>query len=427
MHPASKQPRTWVIVFGLALAVRAGYCAWVNTGPYPFQNRYREYIISGRGILEHKMLLSPLSLSAGRVEPSALMPPLYSVWVAGVYAAVGVESRASVYVLQLANALASALGCAFAFRIADSIAGRKAAWIASLIVTFNPALVGFTDYVWDTSFFTLGVALSVWFALRLRHGEYRSVKMAGFGIWLGFVALLNPALTLAYPLLVLFAIRVDHPFWSRRITKGIFVSVLGWILAVFPWTVRNHVQLGTVSYVRSGLWLEIWHGIAPEADKAGASVFQAQFPLNNPEEAKRAAELGEQEYIRQRGVFARKAIAENPLRFVKLVFMRTADFWLGSGMTHAGPHGRFWPATRTRQLVMLVFALESLLIMLGFFNGAWRLSETRWLFGIVAVFSIVYCITQVQVRFRVPIEPLVAILVGMAVARNLPGGPSKTP
>lgn len=401
-------------VFLLALTIRIGYCAWTHRGPYPFQHHYREYIVAGQRLLENNAFLSPLMSDGAPAEVSGLMPPLYTLWVAGVYGLFGVESTTSIWTIELANAAALSLACMFVFLIAGALAGSRAAWIASMFATFNPALIGYANYVWDTSFFALAVTLSVWFSIQLRTRSPRIVEYLLFGGWLGFVALLNPALTPAYPLLVLF------PLWQGRqktpapaVFCGVLFAVLGWMITLTPWTIRNYVQLGKLHYVRSGLMLEVWMGVVPEADHAGGSVYRTHFPLNNPEMARHVAEIGENKYLAECGERARRAIAEDPVRFRKLVGMRTIDYGFGTVLTHATPQHKFVPATLKRKVIMLVFTVETLLILVGLTSGRLRTVAGWWLVSILLVFSLIYCITHVQVRFRVPVEAIAAILMGL--------------
>ena len=406
----------WLFIVFLALVIRVGYCAWTHRGPYAFAIDYREYIITAQRLLEHRAFLSPLVSDASRAEPSALMPPLYTIWVASIYALFGVESRESILVLELANAVALALACGLVFKIAELLSGRRAAWTAGLIAALNPALIGHTNYIWDTSFFALTVTLSVWISLWLRERPFSLLSFFGVGIWLGIVALLNPALTLAYPLLVLL------PLWRfihrarRDLVLGVGACVVGWMIAIGPWTIRNFVQLGELHYVRSGLMTEVWLGATPEAEQAGADVFRKHFALKNPEVARHVAAVGEQNYIRECGAFARRAIAEDPIRFAKLVLMKTVDFWFGTVLTHASPQQKVIPATRQRKLIMLVFTVEVALLFFAVMRG-WFTRTELWLLGVVVVFSCVYSLTHVQVRFRVPIEPVIAVLAGIAIVR----------
>lgn len=409
----------WLLVVVLALAVRVGYCAWTHRGPYAFADSYREYVTSAQRLLEHKAFLSPIMTDSALAEASGLLPPLYTIWTASLYAVLGVESMAATLILELANAAALALACGLVFKIGHALSGRRAAWIAGLLAAMNPALIGHTNYVWDTSFFTLAVTLSVWLSLRMSLAPFRLLTFFGFGVWLGIVALLNPALTLVYPFLVLFPLWQGPRTSNSRWLGGIGGSLLGWMVALTPWTIRNYVQFDRLQYVRTGLMLEVWLGVTPEADKAGGSVYRNHFPLNNPDVARHVTEVGEQEYLKECGQWARKAIAENPLRFAKLVLMRTADYWFGTALTHASPQHKVMPATRQRQLIMLVFSAEVLLIILAVLLGSLSSPAGKWLLLMIVVFSLVYSITHVQVRFRVPIEPMMAVLVGLALAAPL--------
>ncbi len=413
-EPRSKRRFEWLAVVVLAFLIRTGYCVWVNRGPDPFESRYREYIITGQRLLDYKAFLSPLIADPSRADHSALMPPLYTVWVAGVYSIFGIESSWSTVALQVANSLALSLACGLVFCLAHAIGGRRAAWVAGLVAATNPVLIGFTNYIWDTSFFALGVTLTVGLSYRLSKIRFRPVYFFGFGVWLGILALLNPALTLAYPLLVLYPARALTA--KRQLLQGVGAALLGWMVAILPWTIRNYVQFEELVYVRSGFMHEVWLGVAPEADRAGADVFRNNFPLNNPEVARQVAEIGENQFLKQRGEQARQAIAADPGRFAKLIFMRTVDYWLGTALTHGGAYGGMIPATRQRQLIMVFFIIEFALIMVAAFRGLFGIKEARWIGGIIFVVSIAYCITHVQVRFRVPVEPLIAVLIGISFA-----------
>ena len=417
----------WLLVVAFALVIRLGYCAWTHRGPYAFAFDYREYIISAQRLLEHHAFLSPLMADAKTAEVSGLLPPLYSIWVAGVYALLGVETRASMVFLELANAVALSLACGFVFKIAELLSGRRAAWIAGLIASLNPALIGYVHYVWDTSFFALTVTLSVWFSLRLRERPFSFVSFLGYGVWLGIVALLNPALTLAYPLFVLLPLWRRLERWPRHLIQGTGAAVIGWLIAIAPWTVRNFAQLDGLHYIRSGFMLEVWMGVTPEADRAGSENYRKNFPLLNEEVGRHIANVGERKYLAECGERARVAIADDPIRFGKLVLMKTADFWLGTVLTHAGPQQKMIPATRQRQIIMLVFTSEVILLVFAVFGGRFTGVEL-WLLAVVVVFSLVYSLTNIQVRFRVPIEPIIAVLAGIAIAKaqRLPNSPAST-
>ena len=420
MRCFGRQRLDWVSVVLIALAIRVTYCAWYYRGPYPFADRYREYIITAQRLIERGSYVSPFETDANLANYSALMPPLYTCWIAGVFAVLGAETLPSRIILELANAIASALACGLAFKIAQRLGGIKAGWGAGLLCATHPALIGYTNYIWDTSFFMLAVMVSVWTSLRLSEQTFALVQYFGLGICLGIVALLNPAFTLTYPLLVLFPLKKQKFLRHRQALAAVALTILGWAAAIGPWTIRNYVRMDSVHYVRSGLMLEFWMGVSPESEHQGADAYRRHFPLKNPQVAEYVSRVGEKQYLEELGVKVRQAIGENPVRYAKLVAWRAVDFWLGTVLTHGGPEGRIVPATRHRKVLMALFSLEVLLVVFALLGARLRSPEDWWLIGILLMFCSIYLLTNVQVRFRVPIEPLVMVLLGVAIAGKGP-------
>lgn len=326
--------RRLALLVVVAFVLRIGYCLVRGTlghaGP-----QYLEYASSAEGLLTHGTLTSPLITGAVSDQSSALMPPVYAIFVAGVYAIFGVGTFAATLVLQAVNAAATSLAVALVFGVARALASSRVAWLAAFIAAINPIVLGFADYVWDTSLFSLGVITAVWLCVRLSTESERIGRWIGFGFFLGALALLNPALTVAYPILVLWPVVCARGWKLRPIVQATVWAVFGWAIAIAPWTVRNYVQLGELVYVRSGLMLELWVGVCPEADSDGAAVYREQFPLLNDEVQSHIRAVGEAAYLKECGVQAAAAISAQPWRFVRLSGMRAADYWLGTVFTHA--------------------------------------------------------------------------------------------
>lgn len=55
----------------------------------PFEDRRCEYVDSALGLLQYGEFVSPLIKPIRETPPSALMPPLYTVFVAAVFSALG--------------------------------------------------------------------------------------------------------------------------------------------------------------------------------------------------------------------------------------------------------------------------------------------------------------------------------------------------
>lgn len=420
------------IVFVLALALRVGYCVVATVPDGSLTPRgYREYIMAGSRLLERGTLVSPLVLDDLVTEPSAQLPPVYVGLVAGVFALLGTQTFASMAVLVAINAIATSLSAVFVFCITRRLANNSAAWVAAILAAINPTLIGFTTFIWDTSLFCLGVTLGVWMSLRLAERPITAWRWLWFGAFLGGLALLNPALTIAYPLLVLWPVCKSNGWQPGSMFRGASFALLGWFIAIMPWTVRNYVQFSELFYIRSGFMLELWLGVCPEADAEGAAVFQRRFPLLNDEVQRRIAAVGERAFVEECGDQARAAITAEPWRMVRLVGIRTVDYYLGTVLSHRRPGHSGWPRSASRAAVATFLLAEVVAVALGLLMGGGRRRDAWWLLAIIVTFSLVYSVTHVQVRFRAPTEPVMAVLIAVLlqqvwtawIARRADGAP----
>ena len=416
-----------ILLLLLAFALRVGYCvAEGSLGRTPPRG-YREYVETAQRLLKHGTITSPLLTEDVDSAPSVILPPIYVLLVAGVYSLLGVETFWSTLTLHVINALATSMTAAVVFLVARGLGGARAGWVAGLVTTLNPTLIGYTAFIWDTSLFACGVALSVWISFRLTLRPSSWTAYLAFGFWLGGLALLNPALTIAYPLLILWPLTAAKGWRFATLARGVAAAVCGWLIALTPWTVRNYVHFGELLYVRGGFPVELWMGVSPEADTNPSAMFRANFPLQNAVAQRRVREIGEAAFLTECGRLARAAIAADPWRWARLIARRTVDYWSGTVRTHAEPGGGWWPRSRGRAAVMLFLAAEFITGLLsGLVFRRWS-RDPAWLAAIVVSFSIVYCLTHIQIRYRAPSEPILAIVLALlttGVARAKPSDSS---
>lgn len=400
-----------LLLFVVGVALRLGYCHFARGLGQPRTAGFREYVVAAQRLLDTGVLSSPLIAQPEAARtPSNLLPPVYVGVVAAAFKLWGVETFAAVLALQVLNAAATSFAAVLVFLIGRRLAGDRAGWIAALIAVLHPGTIGYTNYIWDTALFTLAATWTVWLSLRLTDGPLSGRRFLWLGLALGAVALLNPAWTAAYPLLVLWPL-ARRGDWSRRTAaRAVGLSVAGWALAIAPWTARNYVQLGEWSYIRGGLGLELWLGVCPEVDGAGG-VYESRFPFFSAAEQRRVAALGEQAYVRDCQARAWAAIQADPGRYLRLCAWRAVDFWGGTIFTHTDPGHNRWPQGLVRAGLMAWMAAEvgAIGVLLWIVGGIPR--DLRWLLGMAAIFSVLYCLTHVELRFRAPLAPLMAILV----------------
>lgn len=413
----NRSTRQWLIIlFIFSMFIRLGFCWYRTDLGHSFEIDYREYIMQGARLLSTGMITSPLIIDdALAIEPSAVLPPFYTIIVAGVYGLFGTESFSATLTLQMINALITSLAAIVIFVVGFQLANIRTAWISAIFVAINPTIFGYTHLIWDTSLFTFLVSLTVLFSIYLSYKKEIFYWLL-FGAWLGLVAMLNPSLTLCYPLLVLWSlIRMENRS-KKMIVRGVTLAVLGWLIAITPWTMRNYHHFDRMIYIRSALMQELWLGVCPEAENDGSAVFTNQFALKNSDVRNTIITIGEQAYIDECGDKAIESIKTEPLRFFKLIGIRTIDYWLGTVYSHTIKGAGGWPRSLSRMAVTVFLITELMILVACLLMRRISRPDLKWLISMVILFSVVYCITHVQIRFRAPAEPIMAVILGILIS-----------
>jgi hypothetical protein len=198
--------------------------------------------------------------------------------------------------------------------------------------------------------------------------------------------------------------------------------LLGFVVAILPWTIRNYNTFGAWFYLRGNLPLELWSGNGPWADGYGDIASEDKpHPVFDRREAQRMVELGEWGYFQA----CRREVARwwgrDKRRFIELTVDRVRWFWLGR-------HDFAAPAA-ARAIKLVSVAGTGILALLGSVLVLWRRAREGWvLVATAAVFPLPYYATQIMVRYRLPLEPILLILAagGIVIAwrrlRGRPGG-----
>src|SRR5271154_3458181 len=134
---------------------------------------------------------SPFRSNTG---PTAWLPPVYPVFIAGIFLVCGPLSMASLNASILLNILCSAGTCIPIFFIGKRVGGLPlAATAAWLWAIFPNAIMLPYEWIWDTSMSALLAVLLLWAALLVADTN----KLRGwcaYGVFWGFSLLTNPAL-----------------------------------------------------------------------------------------------------------------------------------------------------------------------------------------------------------------------------------------
>jgi 4-amino-4-deoxy-L-arabinose transferase-like glycosyltransferase len=342
-----------------------------------------------------------------------------TAWLAPVYpwlAAIGVrlsniDGYKSVLFCQVLNCIFSALTCWPIYdlgkRIFTAKTGRAAAW---LWVFLPSAILMPLEWTWDQSLsaLLLGLILSATFRLRRSTAYW---QWAGYGILWGVAALTNPSLCALLPFLGIWLLNERRK--NGLPPKMLFAAAaIVFLLVLLPWTMRNHRQMGKVIFVKSNFAQALWAGNNPDSKEIYSPN---QYPAVNARELQELRMLGEMGYMNLKKREALDFIRANPASFFSRCYYRFVDTWTGNFDSTLDPY------VRKMQLRLPYIEYLTLFSALAFAGLGIALLSAAWdslpLAFCVLLFPIPYYLTTSEMRYRHPIDPVLAILAVVCVER----------
>ncbi len=389
---------SWMV--GIALVLRVG---WILVGhTYKFKTSDGNFSFGwemgsiGASVAAGHGFSHPFGVESG---PTAWEPPLYPYLIAGVFKVFGIYSRLSAIVLLAINSVFSALTCVPIFRIGRRMFSEKVAVGSAWAWVLLPNVMFWcTRAVWETSLSALLVAALIWLALTMedRDGVWPWLE---FGVLWGIASLNSTSLLSFLPAAGLWA-------WYRRAKCGkrslggvVLASVI-FFACITPWLVRNYRTFGQFIFVRDNFGAELRLGNGPGADGTLMLYLDA---THDPYAMRQFRAMGELPYIAMRKRQAVEFIRADYGRYAELSLRRFVYFW-------AGPpkEGQEWWLTQAKNSLFLA---ASALALWGLGRALRQDKPGAWLlFWLVLLYPAVYYLVYSIPRYRVPIEPELAIL-----------------
>ncbi|MGD0401979.1 MAG: glycosyltransferase family 39 protein [Candidatus Acidiferrales bacterium] len=407
----------WVIV-AVGIVCRVGYAyAQVREIPAealasaPFEGETGNIAMA---LATGKGYSSPMRSDTGA---TAWLAPVYPLMVAGIFCVFGVFTLHAFYAAAALNILFSAATCVPIYFAGRRIAGIGAASVAAwLWAVFPNAIVIPFQWIWDTSLTALLAATILWATPALAESR-RMRDWCGYGFLWGFTLLTNPALGVALPFLLGWAVYRERNDVREVAESGASggiarpTTALGIaILCCVPWTLRNYAEFHRFIPLRSNFPFELWIG--------NNEVFDDRSPNVNARvtrygEARRYGQLGETAFMKEKWRLASEFMRTHKRLEVRLTRWRFMSFWVGS----------FRPVEDFENAdsgwIRGIFALN-LLTAIGGVIGIvvlWR-ARSRYVIPaavFVVVVPLVYYVTHASLRYRHPIDPILLILTAIAL------------
>jgi len=392
-----------------ALAIRLAVASFCYTGvmnprldhwPFGYETgRIARSIATGQGFG------NPFYYQTG---PTAWMAPAYPYLLAGVFKAFGVYTTASALVILGLQGLFSALTCIPIFLIARRWYGERTAQYSAWIWALFPYGVYLaSDFVWENCLTALLLTTLVWLTLDM--DRRRSAwAWAGYGLLWGGTALVNPAVLTVLPLGAAWALwRLRRNGFGWRAPAAAMVAVF--LAAIAPWQIRNYRTFHQWIPLRDNFWLEMW------VSNNGNTVLRwvdAKHPSNSPAELRQYDTMGETAYMAYKRQESLAFIQNHPGEFLRLTLRRFVFTWTGYWSFNPG----YVAENPFDSYNILLVSPLTVLMVVGLMQAFRRKMEGGMLpASILAVYPLVYYMTDSDMRYRHLIDPEMLMLAVFAV------------
>ncbi len=409
--------RRVLAVLAVALGVRVAVGVW--RGP--------ELLEAGNGLDYMRALATSLARGGGYAidgVPHVFQQPGYVACLAAGFALLGATWQGAL----LANALLGTALAGMTYRLAGRLDAR-AALPAGIVAAVHPVLVWHGNAVADTTLFALALVGWADAALgALRGGLLRHTLCAG--LWIAVAFLTRPSLLPLLPVAPVALLAVSRS-WRKALAFAALSSALAFVL-VLPWLLRNHALTGVFPLVGTHGPESVWAANtdeSPEATERDSSYDAVSALHAGTEFDVQAFQTGvtPREGVRREALFrdaTRTWIREHFGTFLHMYVVRLGR--IADLRYHPSRHGtRPIPHTRLRSLVnalsygpVLLLAIAGTVLLV---RGP-RRAEALTLVAVVALYALTHAVGAGYTRVRVPVDPLLVALAGVALARFAAGG-----
>jgi 4-amino-4-deoxy-L-arabinose transferase-like glycosyltransferase len=332
--------------------------------------------------------------------PTAHCSFLYVLYLAGVYAVVGVHPLAA----RLLQALvAGVLGPWLAWRLGRRVATETVALAAAAITALYIYFIYYSAALMTEIFFILAVlaALERALALAERPSWGRALQL---GLALGLAALLRQLILAFVPCLLLWLLwqARGRVRWGQLLAPLLVIALL-----ILPWTVRNY---------------RVFHRFVLLNTNAGFAFFWANHPIYGsdfpgllppdgpsyqdliPMELRHLDEAAMERALMQRAL---GFIWEDPGRYLLLSLSKAREYF------------KFWPSAASGVVSnvsrVLSFGLFLPFMLYGLVRAArdWRRWSLLYLF--VAVYTLIHLLSWPSPRYRLPMDAVLIVFAGVTI------------
>jgi len=274
---------------------------------------------------------------------------------------------------------------------------QNVGWIAAGIAIFFPTWVIPSGSISTDIPTTVLITLMVWMLIE----GYRSQSLSwivGAGILWGAATLTRAVYLVYVPWIVLWLLLI-MPSWKKRLA-AVVALIVPCACMLAPWSIRNTHVYGKFVLISSLEGRELYRANNPMAtgidyvdDRQFHDILSQRYPVDRyPDEVVRS-KLFQADAV--------KFIHENPRRFVQLCFIRFIQFWK--------VYSPRVPLTHSL-VVIATFGAALPFFLIQAVRLGWRRGPEMLFVLIILGHTLFHTIYSSNVRYRIPLEPLVIVM-----------------
>lgn len=437
-----------LIVFALLLRVIFLILAGVNaplTGDEPAYQQLAEHFAAGQGLYQNNNPFFP-----GQVL-YAWQAPLYPLALGVLYSFFGsnpligklfgiLVSATTVYVMY--DLVMRVARSALVLNEPDDISAHQIAFVAAFLVAIYPGFLTNAHLLLSETLFIFLLLLSFAWVARALEGSGTRVWLwaAGAGAAWGLSALTR-GLTLYFT--PLFATWIVWMVWRKRTAdsgqqraqsvKAIIqraavaglLFVLGTVIVIAPWTLRNYAQFGQVVLLETKGGVNLWLGNSPYTPY---EFIRNVWKVGVREPMLDGLPQGELERDHAAYTLALNYMRGNPLAFLERIPSKFADFWGFErnlvDIADATTRGTGWNSLSkvgADALAMIVYIFVMVAGIAGLIlapDGTLPQNARAWkilLGGFVLYFMSIHLVVFGDGRFHLPVIPFLILYAAWLV------------
>jgi 4-amino-4-deoxy-L-arabinose transferase-like glycosyltransferase len=339
--------------------------------------------------------------------PSWTAPPLFPLWIAGLFKIFGVRPLA----VYLANVVLSAATGWMLYLLARRRFNSRTALLFLAAWAVYPYSIYYCGWIYRESLFAFLTVLM----LTLLDRWYESGGL-GWACWSGvcgaLLALLNPSCLLfvgAAPF-GLWLVRRSLSVWRGAACFGLVAA-----LVYAPWVIRNQMAFGSPLLTNVHGAMNLYYGLTIPNDDLGTPK-EAEYHRTDPVEVVAGPLVVQGHFVEGARLYraaALRLILGNPGAYVRQCLARVVKFWRPVPYRRSYPFGYakiFWTSLLS----------DGILIPLGFV-GFW-LCRRRWkellpMYLLLLLLPLAYYLTYAVIRFRLPVMPILILASAHVIDR----------